>query len=411
MAGANFLTPPHILNIGQNYRMTGGSDRYMLQLETLLAGAGIEAIPFAAAHADNQASKWARFFPPTVAFSHPGPRDISRYIYNGAARRSIDELLVEIPVALAHLHIYYGQLSGSILKPLLDRGVPIVQTLHEYKLICPTYSLFADGKVCEACKSGNFYRAVAKRCNRGSLARSALSAMEAYVSQALGAQRSISHFIAVSDFQRNKVIEHGVAPERVTTVHNFIDASMIEPSHTPGDYVLYLGRLERIKGLATLLAAIEPLRDVKLVIAGDGADRDIVLEAQQRLGRDRVDWRGFVGGTALGDLIRGARCLVAPSEWYETFGLILIEAFAHGRPVISSRMGGMTEVVSDGVDGLLFPAGDVEALREQINTLWSAPQRAVEMGAAGRQKVEAHFSPQVHLQRLLTIYRGVGAAL
>jgi len=399
-----------VLNIGQNYRLTGGSDRYLLQLEALLASAGIEAIPFAAAHADNLPTPWSRFFPPAVDFTHPRPADIARYLYNGAARRGIDELLREAPVSLAHLHIYYGQLSASILKPLRARGIPVVQTLHEYKLICPTYSLFADGAPCEDCKGGHFHRAIARRCNRGSLVRSTLSATEAWASRLLGAEREVDHFIAVSDFLRDKVIEHGVAADKVTTVHNFIDATRIEPAHAAGDYVLYLGRLERIKGIATLLDAIEPLTDVPLVLAGDGADRDLVRAAQQRLGRDRVDWRGFVGGRDLAQLIRGARFLVAPSEWYETFGLILIEAFAHGRAVLSSRIGGMTEIVSDGVDGRLFEPGNVEALRAAILELWQQPARTVAMGAAGRDKVLTRFSPQEHLDKLLGVYRAVGMA-
>ncbi|MET0377419.1 MAG: glycosyltransferase family 4 protein [Spongiibacteraceae bacterium] len=399
-----------VLNIGQNYRMTGGSDRYMFQLEALLSGAGIDVIPFAAAHPDNAPTEWNRHFPPTVNFNAPSSRDLARYIYNGAARQHLDELLHDHNISLAHLHIYYGQLSGSILKPLRDRGIPIIQTLHEYKLICPTYSLFADGKVCEDCGSGQFYRAIAKRCNRGSLARSSLSAIEAYVSRLLGAESAVDHFVAVSDFLRDKIIEHGIAPEKITTVHNFIDATQIEPSHQRGDYVLYLGRLERIKGIATLLDAIEPLTDVPLVIAGDGNDRDLVRAAEARLGKTRVDWRGFVGGRELGELIRNARFLVAPSEWYETFGLILIEAFAHGRTVISSRMGGMTEVVDDGIDGLLFEAGNVDALRSAILDLWTAPATTIAMGAAGREKVLARFSPQAHLQQILGVYHKVGMA-
>lgn len=399
-----------VLNIGQNYRMTGGSDRYMFQLESLLSGAGIDVIPFAAAHPDNAPTVWNRHFPPAVNFAAPSKRDLVRYIYNGAARQHIDKLLHDEAISLAHLHIYYGQLSGSILKPLRERGIPIIQTLHEYKLICPTYSLFAESKVCEDCGSGQFYRAVAKRCNRGSLARSSLSAIEAYASRLLGAETAVDHFVAVSDFLRNKMIQHGIAPEKITTVHNFIDAAPIEPSHRRGDYVLYLGRLERIKGIATLLDAIEPLTDVPLVIAGDGNARELVRAAEARLGKGRVDWRGFVGGRALGELIRNARFLVAPSEWYETFGLILIEAFAHGRAVISSRMGGMTEIVDHGSDGLLFEAGNVDALRRAILDLWSAPDDAVAMGAAGRDKVLARFSPQAHLRQILDVYRKVGMA-
>jgi len=400
-----------VLNAGQNYRITGGSDRYLFSLESLLKSRGVEVVPFAAAHPENVHTPWSRYFPRRVDFDRPGLGDVSRYLYSRAARRCIDSLLSDFKFDLAHLHIYYGQLTGSILGRLVHHSVPIVQTLHEYKLICPTYMLMSNGRICEACGQGGFMQAVLNRCNRGSLARSLISAGEASVTKALGSISSIDHFIAVSDFLRSKMVEHGIPETRVTTVHNFIDASLYQPSHEAGDYFLFFGRLERIKGIYSLIEAIAPLKDVRLVIAGDGAERAGVAAACQGAKHKNIEYVGFRRGAALAELIQGARAVVAPSEWYETFGLTLIEGFAHGRPVICTRMGGMPEVVDEGVDGVVVPPGDIEALREAVLSLWRAPAAAIEMGREGRSKVETRFGVEPHLEGIRSVYRKVGVTI
>lgn len=399
-----------ILNAGQNYRITGGSDRYMIGMGKLLERHGHQVVPFAAAHPDDLPSPWAGYFAPRVDFARPGPRDLARYVYSAPAAQALRRLLAAVRVDLAHLHIYYGQLTGAILAPLREAGIPIVQTLHEYKLVCPTYALQADGQYCQACEGRHFWRAAVKRCNRGSFARSALSAVEAYVSRALGAVDHVRHFIAVSDFQRNKLVELGVPADKLSRLHNFVDCDGVAPSAVPGEYLLYFGRLERNKGLYTLLDAVAPLRELRLLIAGDGSERGALRAAIEARGLDHVQLVGFRHGDALRALIAGSICTVAPSECYETFGLTLVEAFAHGRPVIASAIGGMTEVVGDGADGWLVPPGDVERLRDRLLWMWTHRVEAVAMGRAGRAKAETRFSTAVHYEGLMDIYRRVGVA-
>jgi len=395
----------NVLNVGQNYRVVGGSDVYLMALEKLLRRHGHEVIPFAPLHPRNLPTEWSSFFPPSADFDHPGLRDLCRYVYSFPARKAMTRMLAERRVDLAHLHIYYGKLTSSILYPLRAHECPVVQTLHDYKAVCPTYQLLAHGEVCQACGGKAFWQAVRRRCNRGSLARSLLSAVESYVSRACGSVSDIDHFIAVSDFVRTKVVELGLPEEKVTTVHNFVDASGIEPSQQAGEYFLYFGRIERVKGIFTLIEAFRPLRDQRLLIVGGGNALAEVVRLVHVEGLDHIRVLGFKSGAELDALIRGSICTVVPSEWYETFGLTLIESFAYGRPVIASRIGGMAEVVSDGVDGFLVPAGDADTLREKL--LWMAGNRTkvVEMGLMGRQKVLECFNPEIHYQKILSVYR------
>ena len=166
------------------------------------------------------------------------------------------------------MHIYYGQLTGAILQPLREAGVPIVQTLHDLKLVCPVYSLMSHGQICEACQGHQFWRATAKCCNRGSLSRSLLSTVESYVSRWAGSVDLVDRFISVSHFQRDKFVELGVPAEKITTIHNFIETAGVEPETTPGDYLLYFGRIERLKGIFTLIEAAALAPNMPLVIVG-----------------------------------------------------------------------------------------------------------------------------------------------
>ena len=396
-----------ILNISQNHYIRGGSDRYYFALEELFVERGHQVIPFTATHTRNKKSKWSDYFPPGVDFIHPGPRDIIRFIYSRPAAKAMERLLRNIRIDIAHIHIYYGQLTSSILKPLKDAGIPVVQTLHEYKLICPVYTLVSNGTVCEGCKGGGYKRAIFKRCNKKSLSRTLLSVAEAYLSRVLGSVDKIDHFIAVSNFILQKMTQFGIPAEKVSTVHNFLDASNIQPNCSPGRYYLYFGRLEQIKGIFTLLDAATSVREVPLYIVGDGdAYSEIELKIKEK-GLHHVHLTGFKQGEELSDLIRNSICTIVPSEWYEPFGLTILESFAHGRPVIATGIGGIPESISDGVDGFLVSPGSVKELRDRM--IWMAEHReeAVKMGLAGREKVETQFNSEIHYDKIMDVYRKV----
>lgn len=392
-----------VLNIGQNHWVRGGSDKYQFAMASLLERHGNRVIPFAARHPDNLPTPWDRYFPAAADFESPGFSDLARYVYSRPARASIKKLLSENRVDISHLHIYYGKLTASILGPLKKSGVPVVQTLHEYKIVCPV-SLLNDGhRICQECAGTRYWRAVANRCNRGSVTRSALSALEAYVSRALGSVDKIDHFIAVSDFLRDKVVELGLPAGRVTTVHNFTDFS-VTPAITEGEYLLYFGRIERIKGIFTLLEAASRLRSVQLLIAGTGNALAEVRDWIESRGLDHIKLLGFQQTPELQELIRGSICTITPTEVYETFGLTLIESFALGRPVVASRIGGMTEVVEDGHDGFLVTPGSAEELREKLSWMAAHRDKAAEMGLRGRKRAESMFNADIHYSRLMDVY-------
>lgn len=394
-----------VLNAGQNYFVSGGSDRYQFDLTELLTARGHCVIPFAADHERNLSTPWSKYFPKRVNFDHPSPSDLLRYIYSRPAAKAMRQLLAAVRPDIAHLHIYYGQLTTSILSALRTDGVPIVQTLHEYKLVCPVYTLACHGELCEACQGKAFWHAIARRCNRGSIPRSALSAIESYVSRWLGSIDKVDHFISVSEFQRDKLISLGVPADKISTVHNFIPLSTAGPNHQLGQYFLYFGRLERIKGLFTLLEAAAQIPNTPLLLVGDGAAREEAKAWVESRRIDHIKFLGFRQGDELKALVRNSLCTVLPSQWFETFGLTILESFASGRPVIASRIGGMTEVISDGADGFLVAPGAIEDLKDRLLWIAAHPAAAAKMGLRGRTKAETQFGSDEHYRKLMVVYQ------
>ena len=394
-----------ILNVSQNHYIRGGSDRYFFLLAELLKNHGHQVIPFTAASPKDEPSEWGQYFPRAADFENPGPIDLLRFLYSRDAAKSIQRLLNNTNVDIAHFHIYHGKLTASILGSLKKTGIPLIQTLHDYKLTCPVAVHLSNDEICEACEGKHFWRALPKRCNRGLLTRTALSVTESYVSQMLGAVEKFDHFVSVSHFLRKKMISHGIPEDKISTVHNFVDVTDITPNFSVGDYILYFGRVHRSKGILTLIEAAAPLKQVPLYIVGDGVAMPEVRRIVEQDGCEHIHLLGFKQGDELRELILNSICTVLPSEWYENCPMSVLESYAYGKPVIGADIGGIPELIVDGVDGFLVPSGGQEALRERL--LWMSEHRneAVEMGRIGRRKMETEFNADIHYERIMNVYQ------
>jgi len=399
--------PLTVLNISQNYYIRGGSDRYFFVMGKLLEAHGHRVIPFAARQAQDEPTSWSEYFPEGIDFQSPSALDVGRFIYSRRAAHAIERLLNEHPADIAHLQIYYGQLTASILAPLRRAGMPVVQTIHDLKLVCPVYSLMSHGKICEACQGKHFWKGLVKRCNRGSLTRSALSVAESYASRWLGAVDHVDRFISVSHFQRDKLVELGVPAEKITVVHNFIDVETNPTDPVAGDYLLYFGRIERLKGIYTLIDAAKRATDVKLVLVGEGDAYDEVRELIRERGLNHVELRGFAKGDELKQLVRGSLATILPSEGYDNCPMAVLESLGMAKAVIGSRIGGIPELIDDAQDGFLVPPGDGEALADRMNWMWNHRREVAEMGMRGREKVVRRFNSQTHYDRIADVYRDV----
>ena len=396
-----------VLNCGDNYFVTGGSDSYMFGLTELLEGNNHKVIPFAPKNENNFATKWDKYFPDCFEKKKASISKSYKYFYNKDAKVKLFNLLDDVHIDVAHLHIYYGSLTGAIFEPFQKRGIPVVQSLHEYKLACPVYTMVSNGTVCEACEGHKFWKAIPRKCKQGAYLRTMFSVAEAYTTRWLGSIDKVDHFIAVSDFMRKKMLQYNIGEGKISTIHNFVDPDFFEPSGVTGEYFLYFGRLERLKGLFTLIEASSRIPEIPLIIVGTG---DAYFELNNTIQEKRlnhISLVGFKSGDELEKLIKGSICTVVPSEWYENCPMSVLESLAYAKPVIGANIGGIPELIVNEQDGFLFEAGSVDELEEKLRWLGFNTAKAKEMGDKGRKKIEKRFSKEVHYQKIMDVYKNL----
>lgn len=406
---------PRLLSLNNYHYRRGGADAMHLEHERIFERLGWETASFAMQHPHNEPSPWSEHFAEELELGqdYPAGRKLvmaGRVIYSFEARRKLGRLLDQWRPDVAHAHNIYHHLSPSVLDALRVRGVPTVLTAHDLKLACPAYKMLNDTGVCERCRGGNLLHLVRHRCIHGSLPVSALVMMESAVHRVLGLyRRNLACVVAPSRFFCAKLAEWGWPQERLRHVPNFVRAELYSPGYEPGDYALYFGRLAPEKGIATLIDAAARA-GVALRIAGTGPIEEALRARAKRLGNVRFE--GYVAGQALHDLVRGARVVVLPAEWYENAPLSVLEAYALGKPVIGARIGGIPELIQEGETGFLFPSGDGAALAELLATVAGlAPARLAAMGRSARALVARELTEQHYVDAMLGLYRDLGVAL
>jgi len=402
-----------VLLVNKFYYLRGGAERSVFETKRLLENRGHDVIPFSMVDDRNAPSPYGQYFVDHVEFNtgHSVRQKLGivpRVIYYREARRKLERLLRRERVDVAHLHNIAHQISPSILDSLRKYRVPVVQTLHDYKLICPTYTLLAGGQVCQRCLGGHYYHAAVQRCNKGSLTASLLNVVEMYAHRAMGLyRRGIDLYLAPSRFLKNKLREDGLPRAPVMYLPNAIDAGQYQPRYGDDGYGLYFGRLSPEKGVHTLIRAMKGLKDIELRIIGEGLQRDRLQRAVQEDNLENVRFCGPLYGDDLKTVLAGARFVVVPSECYENCPFSVLESFAMGKPVLGAAIGGIPELIDPGIDGLLFRPGDPIDLQRKMRQLDRDGEQRIAMGRRARQKVERLFGLTSHYRKLMQAYRAV----
>jgi glycosyltransferase involved in cell wall biosynthesis len=284
-------------------------------------------------------------------------------------------------------------------------------TLHDYKLVCPTYLMLDRGQLCDACVGGHFSQAVRRRCKDGSLTQSLLLASEVAVHHRLGAYGPIRVFVCPSRFMLDTMRRGGVYPDRLRHLPHFARVGPAPSAAvTTEPVVLYAGRLSEEKGPDVIVRAAALLPEgLRVEIAGDGPRRADLERLAADVAPGRVHFHGRLPKDRLDARLAACRLVVVPSRCHENQPMSILEAYGFGTPVVASRLGGIPELVVEGTTGLLVDHDDPAALADAIATVAADPQRAAEMGRAGRALVEERFTPEIHLAGLERLYQEAGA--
>jgi glycosyltransferase involved in cell wall biosynthesis len=306
---------------------------------------------------------------------------------------------------VVHVHNTFPLVSASLYWAASRLGVPVIQTLHNFRLLCPQAMFLRDGHVCEDCLGKIPWRAVTRRCYHDSFAHSAVQVAALGVHRVLHTYDTrIDRYIALTAFCRDKFVAGGLPADKIAIKPNFVDMPPAPATTGTRRGLLFAGRLAPEKGTAVLLQALDLAPELEVDVVGSGPD-------EQRLRQHpRVRMLGWLAPRALYDRMQHAACLVMPSIWYENFPRTLVEAFASGLPVIGSRLGALAEIIDDGHTGLLFETGSAAALAEKMRWALANPQLVSRMGENARAEYDARFTPERNYEQLAAIYGDVIAA-
>ncbi|MBF8280824.1 MAG: glycosyl transferase [Candidatus Magasanikbacteria bacterium] len=383
----------------------------MFDLMSALEGAGHEVIHFSMHHPKNAPTPWSEYFVSEIDFRKPGGtlRKAGRILYSLEAANNLEALLKIVKPDVAHLHNIYQHLSPSILTVLKNHKIPVVQTLHDYKLMCPNYKMFTQGSICERCIGRRFRNAAIHQCINDAFLPSLGAAVELNFHKALQFyERGVDLFISPSKFMMEKFLEWGEPPEKIVQLPYLVNVDEYAPHPEHENYLLYFGRLAVEKGLLTLLNAMQGLPTVQLKIVGVGPQMNELKKYVDDQVLAKVEFLGFLEGDELKETVANARAVVLPSEWYENYPLAILEAMLMEKIVIASRVGGVPEQITDKETGFLFTPKDVKGLRETIRAVWDLPpDEASQVGGRARAWAEIHHEPRQHLRALLGLYNRV----
>lgn len=346
-----------------------------------------------------------------IAFDNANIRNASKVAlqasWNTAAHDKIAAVIESLRPDVLDVDNFFPLASPSIYYAASHRGIPIVQTLHNYRLICPGSTLFRNGAVCEDCVGTRMpWRGAVHGCYRQSIPASLAVTAMLTVHNFLGTwQRRVNLFVVLTEFCRQKFIEGGLPAERIAVKPNFVQPDL---GPGPGDenYVLYAGRLSEEKGIRALLQAWKAVRGGNLVIIGDGPLAPDVKKAAETC--RSIKYLGSVPATKVRELMGRARVLVFPSIWYEGLPMVIIESFSRGTPIIANRLGSMECLIQDGENGWLVDPSNPASLTEALCSVFAAPEKPASMRLVARETFEANYTAKRNHQLLMEIYDRAG---
>lgn len=396
-----------IIQANKYYYLRGGAEKYMLEISDWLVENGHTVIPFAMKYAQNFSTPYEKYFVSEIETEKPkinlsGLHTLGRMFYSLEARRKLATLIAKIQPDICHIHNIYTQLSPSILHTLADQHVPVIMTVHDHHLISPQYNIWANGCGPDYRNTG-IIKGTFSRFQKNSLAASFAQVAAYKFHRALHLyDRFVQLFLCPSHYLKQQLMRGGFLEKKIRVLPYGIDAHTIKPNFDHKKYALFVGRLSEEKGIETIISLAKILPDITFKIVGRGPE----MERLHRMGDQcrNLEFVGFRMGDELKQLYRDATVVLLPSRVHEIFPLITLEAMAFGKPLIASQVGGVSEVVEDGVNGFLVQPLDLHGWTEALMRIFYDDDLQQSMSRHAREIVEKRFSLDDHHRKLMMYY-------
>ena len=383
-----------VLIIHNFYKLHGGEKIAVKSLVDLLERKGHKVVQYTRDNREIDSLRKLSYVPAETISSNKTVREVNR-------------LITKERPDVAHVHNVFPLISPSVYPALKQNAIPIVQTMHNFRFLCPNGLFYTQGQICERCKRGNTIHAVRFKCFQHSYPRSIVYASAIWWHRYRKTFNLIDHFITLTEFTAAKLAESGIASRaKISVLGNFISAPLPRPgsSGSREPEIVYIGRLSPEKGVATLIEAMGFVPNARLKIIGEGPQQGELMNRVKQLKLDNVEFLGFISGEEKWRLLRRASFCVVPSESYENFSLAALESMAVGTPVVAANLGGLPYVVKDGKTGMLFEAGNTNDLGSKLLAMLNRPQESLKMGELGREDVANNYTDTMHYKSLRQIY-------
>lgn len=396
-----------ILEINKFYNAKRGADKHFLDLISLLKNGGHQVADFSMRQNDDEHSDWQKYFLSTVGYTNSFSlwekiKGTTRMFYSFDAHRKINAILDEFAPDVVHVHNLYHQMSPTILFEIKKRNIPIVMTVHDWKIINPNHSLRLNGKAYRRCANGKFYQCFLDKCVKNSYAKSLLASFEMYWHQWFGTYRkNVDVYIAPSEFVKKNLTEWGMLAEKIVVIPHFMPDNQKSGSRkcsfsVADSYALYAGKISKEKGVDFLIKAFANLAGMKLYLAGEVEDGFEIPK------NPNIVNLGFVSSDQLSEYIRNSKCVVSASELPETFGLIALEAMSHGKPFVGFDAGAYGEIIKNGVDG--FIVSNKKEFKKRLNEL--AGKQTIFNEAEIKEHAKK-YEAGAYLKKIETLFAGL----
>jgi glycosyltransferase involved in cell wall biosynthesis len=401
-----------ILQVNNHHYILGGVERVYFETSKILEKNGHEVLFFSVKEQESENHCSDQYFVKPFDYNNAGflekIKHTAEFIYNKEARDKLELLIQNEKPDIAHLHIFYGRLTSSILSVFKKYNIPVVMSVHEYRMLCPAYIMRDnEGNTCEKCADGNYFHCIIGKCTKKNLLYSSIAALECFIrDNFFSYEEHIDKFIMVSQFILDKHIQYKPSlKSKSEQIYNFIDLNNYSPNFSHDNYYLYFGRLSREKGVMTLLNVWRNFPDLRLKIVGGGELENDVRQFIDKYEMSNVELVGYLNGDALFDVVKRSKFIFVPSEWYENNPMNVIESFALGKPVIGANIGGIPELIQEGLNGFLFESGNLDDLRDTINKAESLQNNVyARLGNNARNFAEEHFNETKYYDELLKVY-------
>lgn len=413
-----------ILLVNYRYFISGGPERYYFNIKEILEENGHEVIPFSVKSSRNFPNDYEKYFldivDDEIYFAQAKKKtpkmifkSFTRMFYSFEAKRKMRKLIHDEKPDLVYIMQMHNKISPSIVDAAKAEGIPVIHRISDFQYMCPNALFYNDRTgVCEECLNGNRLACIKNRCVLNSPVYSGIKMMAKWMHDAMNVHKRIDAFVVPSEFTYEKLHEYGIPYNKLHHIPTFFNLKEREPQVEYKPFALFIGRIEKQKGLMTLVKTFEELEyELKIIgFSNDGYEDDLknYLGNKQHDGitfgkNANIKFLGKKTFEEITPYLKACLCTTVPSEWYDNFPNSLIESYAYKKAVIATDFGSLKYMVEDGKTGLKFKYGDIEDFRNKIRYMFNHPGEAIAMGEEGYTLIEEKYSPKAHYNKLIQL--------